>query len=386
MLNSVSFDLVAGHPAACLCLESACWTFGRHCRIGTSRHLLRERDFVKTAAIVLTLLVGSLASAAPLTPLTPADIQSRASQFQHVAWDGKTTNKSATQEDGCDMRTDTITVEDPITKTSRTYDLLVQAPPNQKGHPLPVVIIVPTIRGTQEYLEPQVARTFCENGFGSIIADVNDLKPTAPWPAWGGEDLSNRRSILALQTVVDFAQHIPRFDANRIGAMGLSLGGITTALWAGLDPRLKAVTVVVGGANLPYILSHSDEPNVADMRDKRMAAAGLTTIEQYDAALRSNVMFDPFYFAPQADKHRIFQVLAQSDTKVPYAVQKELFSAWGQPQSLTFTGGHVVTIIEVVYLYMGDVVDFFNDRMGKSPAFAEKPITHKVVNLDELGL
>jgi dienelactone hydrolase len=231
-----------------------------------------------------------------------------------------------------------------------------------------------------ELLEPQVARSLCSAGYASIIADVNDLRPASPWPAWGGEDVNNRRAIFALKTVVDFAERVPNFDASRIGAIGLSLGGITTALWAGVDPRLKAAVVVVGGGNLPYILSHSDEPNVVDMREKRMQAAGLQTIEEFEQILRSNVMIDPFYFAPQADHHRILQILAESDTRVPYVVQREMFQAWGGPQSITFTSGHEFTIFQVVYFYMGDVIDFLNDRMKPGATrFDFAPITHKRV-------
>jgi dienelactone hydrolase len=341
---------------------------------------------VKIVVWLLSVFVVSAtavsALAKPLIPLDPVERQTRTDGLQHSPWNGKSANKSISKEDGCDMRTETISVDDPVAHTTRNYDILLQSPPSKTK--LPVVIIVPTIRGTQEYLEPQVARSLCHSGYASIIADVNDLRPTSAWPAWGGEDINNRRAILALKTVYDYATRVPRFDADRIGAMGLSLGGITTALWAGVDPRLKATVVVVGGGNLPYILSHSDEPNVASMRDKRMKAAGLRTIDEYDQALRGNVTLDPFYFAPQANKHRILQILAESDTKVPYSVQREMYQAWGGPQSITFTTGHVFTIIQVVYFYMGDVVDFFNDRMKPGASLLDfKPITHKRIVVED---
>lgn len=381
---------------------------------------MKVRSFVRSAAVsglgsrfVCILIFGlstSTAFAKPLAPLSPAEAASRASTIQHLPWNGKSANKGISEESGCLMREETIQVDDPASKTSLNYTLLVQYP--KSAQPLPVVIIVPTIRGVQEYLEPQVARSLCNSGFASIIADVNDFRDPLVFPSWGAEDVSNRKAILAAETVVDFAQSIPQFDKNKIGALGLSLGGITTALWTGLDPRLKASVIVVGGGNLPYILSHSDEPNVVGLREKRMAAASLTSVDEYDTILRANITLDPFYFASQANRHRIMMVMAEADTKVPFEVQKEQFNAFGQPQSITFTGGHVVTIVEMVYFYMDDVATFFTQKFNmpeaKTPAKSSsqakakspikstiktktaphsflEPLPHKIIDLDKLG-
>jgi hypothetical protein len=346
---------------------------------------------VKTGFITLAaiLLFATPTFALPLLPLAPHEMASRAEAFKHLAWNGKSLNKGITEQSGCAMRNETIQVDDPVSKTSMSYDLLLQYP--KADHPLPVVIIVPTIQGTQEYLEPRIAYSLCQAGFASIIADVNDFRQPKQYPAWGAEDITNRKAILALETVVDFAQGIPQFDKNKIGAIGLSLGGITTSMWTSLDPRLKATVIVVGGGNLPFILSHSDEPNVVELRDRRMAAGDLKSIDDYDSVLRSNIKLDPFYFAPLANRHRILMVMAESDMKVPYAAQLEQFNAFGQPQSITFMGGHVLTILEVIYFYMGDVETFLAEKFNlPSPApmlspMMLAPMPHKVVDLDKLG-
>ncbi len=249
---------------------------------------MKARFFTVCALV----LFATSTFAKPLTPLAPAEIVSRATTIQRVTWNGKSSNKGVTEENGCLMSEEAIQVDDVASKTTTTYPLLVQSP--KVDHPIPVVIIVPTIRGTQEYLEPQVARSLCLAGFGSIIADVNDIRDPKVYPAWGTENVTNRKAIIALETVVDFAQGIPQFDRNKIGALGLSLGGITTAMWAGLDSRLKASVIIVGGGNFPFILSHSDEPNVVDLREKRMAVTGLKSIDDYESVLRSNVTLDPF--------------------------------------------------------------------------------------------
>ena len=143
-----------------------------------------------------------------------------------------------------------------------------------------------------------------------------------------------------------------------------------------------------------------------------MAAASLTSVDEYDTILRANITLDPFYFASQANRHRIMMVMAEADTKVPFEVQKEQFNAFGQPQSITFTGGHVVTIVEMVYFYMDDVATFFTQKFNmpeaKTPAKSSsqakakspikstiktktaphsflEPLPHKIIDLDKLG-
>jgi dienelactone hydrolase len=349
----------------------------------------RERDFVKTGLFTASLLVfsffaSSASFGAPLAPITPAERLARAGTLQHVPWNGKSTNKGVADDFGCTIRTETIQVDDPVTKTSKNYDLVVQWP--QSAKPVPVIIIVPTILGTSEYIEPVVAHELCNAGYGSIIADVNDVREPAVFPAWGAEDTNSRRAILALETTVDFAQRIPQFDANNIGGMGLSLGGITASLWTGVDSRLKASVIIVGGGNMPYTLAHSDDPRVVSIREKRMKTVGIPNENAYDAILRTNVTLDPYFFGSQVDHRRVLMVMADSDTKVPYITQQEQFVAFGKPQSITLMGGHETAIGAMVYLYMDDVTAFLDDRLKRQlKPLSLKPITHKVIDLDKLG-
>ena len=337
-------------------------------------------------AFAASLVGASLAQAKPLIPISPEEVQLRLGHLVNTPWDGKSTNKGTTEEEGCLMSTYSLDVVDSVTAQSKTFKLLVQSP-KAASTPVPVVIIVPTIDGTRDELEPVVARSLCGSGIASIIADVNDVSLPKTFPAWGAEDVNNKWAMIALRTVVDFAQANPRFDKNKVGALGLSLGGITTAMFAGIEPRLKASVIVVGGGNFPFILSASDHWHIEEMRTKRMEAAGFTKVEQYEDKLRETITFDPFYFASQANRENVMMVMAENDVKVPYVVQREQWEAFGKPTSLVFTGGHVSTIIQMVYLYMGDVTSYFDKRFAAVPALAgEMPITHKLVDLNKLGL
>src|SRR5690606_31229816 len=149
-------------------------------------------------------------------------------------------------------------------------------------------------------------------------------------PSWGFEDQNNRRAILSLRTIIDYIEGTPYFDSRKIGMIGSSLGGVTTSFMAGIEPqRISAFVIVVGGGNIPYTLSVSDNEKILELRRRRMAAEGLTDPEHYEDKLREILKFDPMYFASFAVRDKIFMALSRSDTKVPTLVQEDLFRAFG---------------------------------------------------------
>jgi dienelactone hydrolase len=85
-------------------------------------------------------------------------------------------------------------------------------------------------RGTTEWMS--TVNSLCHH-YEAIVAK-SLLAAGATWPgllAW-----DDRRSI-------DYLGSRPEVDAQRIGCLGLSLGGIRAAQLAGLDPRIKATCV-----------------------------------------------------------------------------------------------------------------------------------------------
>lgn len=338
------------------------------------------------------LVFVSGAHAKPLSAIGAEEQAQRLLDLQHLPWNGKSTTHDVTREGGCILSTEKIEVWDPLTNKGLRYIVKVQRPAvNTK---VPVVFIIPTIQGTHKLLEPHIADELCAAKMASVIAQINDTSLPDTYPAWGLEDIRNRSAVLALKTMVDWAEKVPAFDSSRIGMMGLSLGGITTGMMVGLEPRLRAAVMVVGGGNMPFILTKTDQDHLVTLRQNRMKAASLPNLEAHEDALRLTMKFDPVYFANRANRGNILMVMAENDVKVPYVSQRELFAAFGGPNGLTFTGGHVETIVKLSYLYMDRVTTFFNQRFSAksfdggngSAAGSDAPITHEVVNLDELGL
>ena len=64
----------------------------------------------------------------------------------------------------------------------------------------------------------------------------------------------SRQGILDVRRSLDYLQKRPDIDPDRLGIAGISLGGIFAPLAAGVDPRIKDLLVVIGGADVADIL------------------------------------------------------------------------------------------------------------------------------------
>jgi len=323
--------------------------------------------------LVAVLAIAAPATARPLDPLTPIEMHWRLLQLQHAPWN-HFVNETDVERDGrCIHSQLSLHVGDPVVVQTRQISVHHVRPdlPQQK---VPLIIIVPTIEGAST-LEEVIQNKLCNAGMASVVADVNaDIQPTE-LPGWGHEDRNGRSSVLALRTILDWAEDSSRFDQAKLGMIGLSLGGITTALMAGVEPeRLRAVVITVGGGNVPFILATSDNDKVSLLRERRMKFLNYQDVTRYEEDLRRSVTFDPFYFASLANKDRILMIMAKTDTKVPTLVQKELHEAFGRPESMIFNRGHVDAIVSMTFFHMGEVIQFMKTRFdgtkGLSPLAA----------------
>lgn len=318
------------------------------------------------APVVIPILVAVLAlvapvEARPLDPLTPIEMHWRLLQLQHIPWNHSAKETKIERDGRCIHSQLSLDVGDPVLAQARQISVHHARPdlPQQK---VPLVIVIPTIEGAST-LEDVIQNKLCNAGMASVTADVNaDIQPVE-LPGWGHEDRNGRSSVLALRTILDWAENSPRFDKAKLGMIGLSLGGITTALMAGVESeRLRAAVITVGGGNIPFILATSDNDKVSLLRERRMKFLNYQDVTRYEEDLRRSVTFDPFYFAPLVNKDRILMVMAKTDTKVPTLVQKELYEAFGRPESLVFSGGHVDAIVGMTFFHMGEVIQFMRDR------------------------
>lgn len=313
----------------------------------------------------------TLAFGRALDPITSDEMNLRLAELQHSPWNGKFKEKDVEFDGYCYRSTLKMDVVDPQTGDTRNLKLYLYRPDVDKK--VPLVMVIPTLDGIT-VLEPSIAVQLCDSDIAAIIADVNNPIQPPELPSWGVEDKNNRSAILSLRTILDYAETDPRFERDQIGMMGLSLGGITTAMMAGVEPdRLRAVVITVGGGNLPYVMAESDNSKVTELRRRRMSYLGLRDVSEYEERLHESIRFDPMYFASRANRDRVLMVMAERDSTVPFSVQRDLFSALKKPDYMLFSGGHIGSLVSLTYLYLDTVIDFFKARFeGKMG-----PIAHR---------
>ena len=217
-----------------------------------------SRIGVLAGALAVSLVLGlssSRALARPQDPIAPSEMQARLAELQQEPWSNRGGSGIADWEGDCDEHAATIDITDPVTHSKRVVKLLLRRP--DSATPVPVMLIVPTIDGVTA-IEHSMGSQFCDSGVASVVADVNDRAIPDVMPAWGLEDRVFRSSVLSIRTILDFAETNQHFDKDKMGMIGASLGGISTALISGIESdRLKAIIIAVGAGNIPYALAYS---------------------------------------------------------------------------------------------------------------------------------
>ncbi len=127
-------------------------------------------------------------------------------------------------------------------------------------------------------------------------------------------------------------------DATGIGVYGISLGGYTTSLLAGLEEGLDCVIAGIPAVDFPT-LSKDNEPLV-------MRAYGHSPDTGIDWHLVRQVLHvvSPLAYEPRLapDRRYIFACTGDHLTRPPQA--RALWRRWGQPEIRWIAGGHVLGI------------------------------------------
>jgi hypothetical protein len=143
-------------------------------------------------------------------------------------------------------------------------------------------------------------------------------------------------------------------DRDRLGVMGISLGGITAALSAGVEPRFTKVCLLLAGGDMGKVVWESTE---MEALRKRWTGAGGTR----ETLLETLAPVDPVRYAkPLAGRH-VLMLNARHDEVVPPACTESLWRAFGEPPIIWWDAGHY-TAARYLFDGMAKTVEFFRDE------------------------
>jgi dienelactone hydrolase len=202
-------------------------------------------------------------------------------------------------------------------------------------------VIVLHILGGDFALSRLFANALAQNG-------VNALFVKMPYYGPRRDPLSRRRMVSAnpretvegmTQAVLDIRCGVtwliarPEIDADNIGVFGISLGGITAALVAGAEPRIKNVCLLLAGGDVGQ--ATWDAAELRAVRERWLAEG--KTREEYFDVLR---VVDPVTYAAAARGKRVLMLNATSDEVIPRRCTESLWKALGEPEIRWYSGGH----------------------------------------------
>jgi len=142
-----------------------------------------------------------------------------------------------------------------------------------------------------------------------------------------------RQAILDIRRAGAWLGAQEEVDPEQLGIMGISLGGITSALAGTAEPRFKKMFLMLAGGDLGRIGWESDE--VAEFREAWLAKGG--TKEQLLEILRP---IDPVQYGQNVRDRKILMLNAKHDEIVPPECSESLWEAFGKPEIIWFDAGH----------------------------------------------
>jgi cephalosporin-C deacetylase-like acetyl esterase len=206
-----------------------------------------------------------------------------------------------------------------------------------------------------------IATTLAQNGIGALFVQMAYYGPRRP----AGSKLrflstnipqtmeAVRQTVLDIRYAAAWLASRPEIDANRLGIHGTSLGSMVGALTAEMEPRLKRVSILLGGGGL--VDAYYDHPQAAKYRKMWEAVGGNKKLV---VGLLAPV--DPITCAANLKEHQVLMIAARNDNVVPPSATRALWKAAGEPKIVWFDCNHYTALLYFVPM-MQEVVKFFKD-------------------------
>lgn len=210
------------------------------------------------------------------------------------------------------------------------------------GERRPAVIVLHSWRSRKARSEIALCRALAQRGFVSMLVVLPFHMGRAPAGSDSGDmmitgDLERtarafRQAVVDARTALDFLSRMDIVDADRFGIAGISLGAVVAAITVGVEPRLKAAVLILGGGEIKTMLRES--PLLFSV--KRRLGDGLPSARTQEL-LR---LMDPLTFAEQARGRCILMVNGRHDLFMPAASASALWQALGNPSIFWLSTGH----------------------------------------------
>jgi len=177
-------------------------------------------------------------------------------------------------------------------------------------------------------------------------------------------------SVIDVRQVLDWAGEKPDIDCNTISVVGISLGGIISAISMGVDHRIRAGIFLVSGGNYesptwlqrwPNKLSDEDCARAVKNYSAYLDEAKAKGFENAEAHKKS-YFTDPVTFAYLLKGRPMLMLNARWDERIPRRSSVDMWEALGRPSIAWYPATHAS-----IWLYYpsirSHILQFINKTM-----------------------
>ena len=228
----------------------------------------------------------------------------------------------------------------------------------KKEGKFPTVLVLP-ISGGVDFSVTSFAGHFASRGFNCAIVHNRDADLESTQSAEEIEDYF-RQTVLDNRQVLDYLVEQDEVDAERLGCLGLSLGGIRASMLAGVDERVRCVAIGLAGGSIADITLQSGEKEIKD-QVKNLIEMGATTDLIY-TEMSEKIVTDPLRLAPYTDARDVLMFIAMFDRVVPRDCCDRLWESCGKPEVVYLPAGHYGSFLFLPYAVC-KTYDFFEEKL-----------------------
>jgi hypothetical protein len=227
----------------------------------------------------------------------------------------------------------------------------------RKAGRFPTILVLP-IAGGVDFCVKGFARHFASNGFNCAVVhnrqiDLDDIE--------SGQEVESylRQAVIDSRQVLDYLVEREEVDADRLGCLGLSLGGIKAIAVSGVDGRLKCTVIGLAGGSMADIALLSKEKSLKDYM-KGLTEMGISP-EAVRIELSDKVVTDPLQVAEHVDARDVLMYIAMFDRVIPRECGDKLWEATGKPEVVYLFSGHFTSLLYLPYAERSSL-NFFKRR------------------------
>lgn len=234
----------------------------------------------------------------------------------------------------------------------------------KKSGKLPLLIIVPPINGVSSR-EKSVTKHFIKQGYSILI--IEPVKNISDNSVPIAEFENNLLSFVgAVRSVIDVMIEKPEVDSTNVFIWASSMGAIYSSIVLGVDNRIKAGILIVGGGSVADIVTDSKQKYIVKYKKDRMLKEDIKTEEAFRQKMKEHLKVDPLDYAKLRKSSEIYFVMASKDKSVPTKYQQLLYEAFGSPVNFKkYEKGHVGTLMKSHLSELNKYSNFTNSKLIK---------------------